>query len=148
MSIKIYGNGGGSVELVADPALATDEEFVMPWGIESGSNTDATWTKFPDGTLIVCGVINTSGDITTPWASLFEGASSFSKDFPTEVTFISPPFVTYGGKGIGGVGGSFWLAIHQEPTATRTGKVFLVRPQEDTLDGDRKIQYQAIGRWK
>ena len=131
------GNVAGTVEYDVDGM-----------GIESGSNADTTWTKFPDGTLIVCGIINTSGDITVPWGTLFEGADGFGKDFPPEVVFTSRPSVTYGGRGIGGVGGSFWVSINDTPTVTRTGRIFLVRPTVDVISGDRRVQYQAIGRWK
>ncbi len=62
--VKLKATSGGSVSMVVDDSLLTDEEFnVSTGGIESGKEGEGLYVKFPDGTLICTGYLY-SGDTT------------------------------------------------------------------------------------
>ena len=141
MSIKIYGNGGGSVELVADPTLATDEvvEISNGHGIESG----AGYTKFPDGTLMCYGVVTLAetGGYTHIASAMSNYPVFFVGDFPSAT-----------------------MAITSMPTGedARNNSLIVIADNLYKFDGiyvssgspdissmwGRKVRYSAIGRWK
>lgn len=77
--LKLNSTAGGSLSLVVDDTLLTDETFnVSVGGIESGSNTNGNYTKFPDGTLICRS--KTSGSLTGESTWTFPYAFSTASD--------------------------------------------------------------------
>lgn len=112
----------------------------------SGSNSNGTWTKFADGTMIVNKTITGTADITSAWGSLYISTDINMGDFPIE--FIERPTITVTpqpqtgtqfllvGSGYGNCG-----------TATNAGSVALVRPNSRTGVA-YVLDVIAKGRWK
>ena len=126
MGMKIYGNGGGSVELVADPTLATDEvvEISESHGIESGIG----WIKFPDGTLICDGYV-------------YENSTDYEVEYSHH--FATQPSVTLTAKLNVPNLGTHKMAVQYSNTFSDLTHIRVTAEVANT-----EANYIAIGRWK
>lgn len=145
--LNIKAASGGSVSLVVDDTLTTDEEFnVSEGGIENGSSTGGSYTKLPDGTLICYGFITNATSVGT-FPNVF-GTSAGSID-RAEVTilwphqFVGSPNVT--------------ATPIMANTDTANNPVSIVLKSVDfevgvfrvfMPAGYTRFNYIAIGRWK
>lgn len=61
--LKLNSQSGGSVSLTVDDTLTTDEEVNLSEldTVESGSNANGNWVKFPDGTLMQYRITSITG---------------------------------------------------------------------------------------
>ena len=115
-SLTLYKQDG-------NPVVVTGDEMEVH-GIESGSNANGSWTKFPDGTM-------------TCWHSYtFPPNGDQRWDFPEP--FTTPPSVTMGSSAQSSAGlvRFFWNST--------TTSIQLVNDS----NVDVHIELQAIGRWK
>jgi len=140
MGIKIQNANGGSVELVADPNVTTDEQMVVSGshGIESGDE----YIKFPDGTMIVHQrYVNDNINISTASGQLFRAG-------PYTVTFAEP-FV--GGTPIISlqwVSGQSDVWVSTVNWHSNTSADFYILSANQKTGIQAYIDVQAIGRWK
>ena len=114
--------------------------------VESGSNTNGSWTKWADGTMIINKTVLGTANITNAWGSLYISNDINLGDFP--VAFIEKPTVVVSpqtqtgtqymltGQGTSGYG-----------TETNAGNVALVRPNSRT-GVDYRLEVMAKGKWK
>ena len=129
--LKLNSNAGGSLGLIIDDTLATDEEFnISNGGIESGSNANGSWTKFPDGTLICY------GDTATLDGNI--GVVTFPQ------AFILAPLVTVTASHSNDAG--YYPQLRNDATTT-TVSYYRYRESGSTTDGFLS-NWIAIGRWK
>lgn len=111
-------------------------EWVGPSGIQSGSNSNGSWTKWPDGTMASYGVVTSQ---SVPAHSTI-GITGQSILFP--VGFLAPPSMTitvladtvgeFSAK-LGGVNATLWWG-----SVTNNSDYARVTP----------VHWHAIGRWK
>lgn len=132
--LKLKALAGGSLTLQVDDTLATDETMnISEGGIESGSNGNGYYTKFPDGTMMQYGLESSAT------------ASSRTLTFP--IPFIDTNYTLTGNT------------IHSTTTSVHGVKVEGKTTAGATLyplytDANlvafttAPINWQAIGRWK
>lgn len=110
--------------------------------IESGSNSNGSWIKYSDGTMICHGYSQFSGvNINTSWGSLYETANSLSLgNLPQE--FISKPNVfLFSWQPF------FIDRVYNANNTTSWGSFYPVRPTIAT-NMEIGVSKLAIGRWK
>ena len=114
--------------------------------VESGSNTNGSWTKWADGTMIINKTVLGTANITNAWGSLYVSADINLGDFP--VAFIEIPTIVVSPQTqtgtqymLTGNGGSSY------GTETNAGNVALVRPNSRTGVAYR-LEVIAKGKWK
>jgi len=126
---------------VNDKQIVTLEDTAENGSIESGSNVNGNWTKFPDGTLI-CTVSKsyTGIDITLGAGALpFRSVSIESWTFPAP--FIENPKITTGSIDIN----SRMISCHGVThTSISTYGINVTSVTNVTVSGE----LVAIGRWK
>ena len=114
--------------------------------VESGSNTNGSWTKWADGTMIINKTVLGTANITNAWGSLYVSADINLGDFP--VAFIETPTIVVSPQTqtgtqymlVGNGGRSYG-------TETNAGYVALVRPNSRTGVAYR-LEVIAKGKWK
>lgn len=108
--------------------------------IESGSNTNGSYIKWSDGTMI-CYKQKNFGNIaiTKEWGSLYESASLDIGDYP--VSFVEKPKIFI-------MDTNYSFVEKQNSTITKTvwGNFYAVRPISSTHNVI--IDCFAIGKWK
>ena len=114
--------------------------------VESGSNTNGSWTKWADGTMIINKTVLGTANITNAWGSLYVSADINLGDFPvafieTPTIVVSPQTQTGTQYMLIGQGGSGY------GTETNAGYVALVRPNSRT-GVDYRLEVMAKGKWK
>ena len=114
--------------------------------VESGSNTNGSWTKWADGTMIINKTVLGTANITNAWGSLFISNEINLGNFP--VAFIEMPTIVVSPQTqtgtqymLAGQGGSGY------GTETNAGNVALVRPNSRTSVAYR-LEVIAKGKWK
>ena len=131
MGIKLRTPAGGSLELKADDTLATDEVVEIPsdgnFGIESGSNSNGSWIKFPDGTMMQYGVVTIVGSDTIVYPLDF---------IDTNYSFTALPDNTVYGYCDNGA------------KTVNSIDMYVKRDINDSNEYSSNINWQAIGRWK
>jgi len=145
--LKLNSNAGGSVKFKVNDALATDEELELDhtgnYGIESGSNVNGNWVKFPDGTLI-CRHAKTFFGVAINIANgvLYRSASTAA-----EIVF---PYIFVGDNPKVDISPRQIIAVISiNPyNLTLTGTGTLVNSVNSLASQDVIINYIAIGRWK
>ncbi len=130
--LKLKSNAGGSVSLVVDDILATDEEveITSAFGIESGSNANGSWTKFPDGTLICIHSDADDSGSTIPWT------------YPVPFTEVPVVQIAFNGS----TPGYYSVQVSSILTAS-CSYIKGLTSGVATTDGIN-VQLTAIGRWK
>ena len=122
---------------------ATEYNNYKAFGIiESGSNSNGSWIKYSDGTMICHGYSQFSGvNINTSWGSLYETANSLSLgNLPQE--FISRPNVfLFSWQPF------FIERVYNANNATSWGSFYPVRPTIAT-NMEIGVSKLAIGKWK
>lgn len=118
----------------------------VPAGYEeiqtTGSNTNGTWIKFVDGTLICRKAVAKTVNITTAWGNLYEGHMDLG-DSPYSFVDTNYQISLSPTNGSG-------ILIEQvgvNRTASNFGTATLVRPGS-TSNTNAKVDLIAIGRWK
>ena len=114
--------------------------------VESGSNTNGSWTKWADGTMIINKTVLGTANITNAWGSLYVSAEINLGNFP--VAFIEMPTIVVSPQTqtgtqymLAGQGGSGY------GSETNAGNVALVRPNSRTNVAYR-LEVIAKGKWK
>lgn len=110
--------------------------------IENGSNSNGSWIKYSDGTMICHGYSQFSGvNINTSWGSLYETANSLSLgNLPQE--FISKPNVfLFSWQPF------FIERVYNANNTTSWGSFYPVRPTIAT-NMEIGVSKLAIGKWK
>ena len=114
--------------------------------VESGSNTNGSWTKWADGTMIINKTVLGTANITNAWGGLYISAEINLGNFP--VAFIEMPTIVVSPQNqtgtqymLAGQGGSGY------GTETNAGNIALVRPNSRTGVAYR-LEVMAKGKWK
>lgn len=108
--------------------------------IKSGSNSNGSWIKFADGTMICTKTISGSVDVTIRWGVLYESIAINLGDFPEE--FIEIPKIYITSRDIGAIiEGCFY------PTTQSYGKTYIALPSTYN-SRNYTLDIMAIGRWK
>lgn len=141
--LNIKAASGGSVSLVVDDTLATDEEFnVSEGGIESGSNANGEYTKFPDGTLMQWGKV-----VINPTSNTGGENHIFPINFiDSNVVANASPEQTWSGSAAGipvtNCYASSYDTLYLKLLSLANGGVLSYPADGMTM------QWQATGRWK
>lgn len=106
--------------------------------VESGSNNNGTYIKFPDGTLICRGVLNISVT-TSEWGSIYSYDWTGSILFP--ISFMDKPTIT--ANSIQNAG-----AIAKIVASTSAIVGLTITRGTSASNVNYPINYIAIGRWK
>ena len=114
--------------------------------VESGSNTNGSWTKWADGTMIINKTVLGTANITNAWGSLYISNEINLGNFP--VAFIEMPTIVVSPQTqtgtqymLTGQGGSGY------GSETNAGYISLVRPNSRTGVAYR-LEVIAKGKWK
>lgn len=142
--LKLRSNAGGSVSLIVDDTLATDEEVEInaSHGIEYGSNTNGYYTKFPDGTLIQWGVVTIADvPLTVVSGSLFRNTSTAIRiDFP--LSFIDNQYsANYAPN-------TFTSIMGITPYAKNSSYMLGIGYSTISQTISIPLDWYAVGRWK
>jgi hypothetical protein len=111
----------------------------------SGSNSNGSWVKFYDGTMI-CWMTKDFGqdDVVNPWGVMFDGEEQRWPDFP--VPFISTPTMMLCPE-VPPNSASYILEGPKGVTSSSPGIFWASRPA--SAEGLQVVaSYVAIGRWK
>lgn len=109
---------------------------------EEGTNSNGSYVKFADGTLICWKKATYTATITNSWGVLYESTSTVNfGTFPA--TFSSVPTVTATNCGSGGC----FIEGIQNTSTTAWGSSYLVRPNSRG-ETSYTISLIAIGKWK
>ena len=114
--------------------------------VESGSNTNGSWTKWADGTMIINKTVLGTANITNAWGSLYVSAEINLGNFP--VAFIEMPTIVVSPQNQTGT--QYMLAGQSGNgygSETNAGNVVLVRPNSKTGVAYR-LEVIAKGKWK
>ena len=114
--------------------------------VESGSNTNGSWTKLADGTMIINKTVSGTANITNAWGSLYISNEINLGNFP--VAFIEMPTIVVSPQTQTGT--QYMLAGQAGSgygSETNAGNVALVRPNSRTGVAYR-LEVIAKGKWK
>ena len=106
--------------------------------ISTGSNSDGSWIKFADGTMICYHTKNINVACTSQWGQLYEGGAAIG-NLPS--TFTSTPIVMVTNTAPDG----YFEGIKDTTTST-WGTLRMAIPTSSTRTF--KVNLLAIGRWK
>ena len=108
--------------------------------IESGTNSNGSWIKYADGTMICYKRQGfNSVAITTAWGTLYESAKLELGDLPQPFVDNYPDFFIMPWQ-------SFFVERGYSASLTSWGGFYAVRPTSSTMD--IIVSCFAIGRWK
>lgn len=116
--------------------------------IESGTNTNGSYIKYSDGTMICRGTKAILLDINNAWGeTLYTGSYTDEITFPH--AFISAPDLTYNCNPSTATGFFYGSIVDGGLLITTTGfsGVTLIRPNSRT-NVNAKVNFIAIGKWK
>ena len=106
--------------------------------IETGSNSNGTWIKFVDGTMICRHTKGVSVECTSQWGNLYEGGADLGS---LPATFSDTPTVMVTNTAPDG-----YLEGLRSSSATSWGHIRMAIPSSATRDF--VVNLLAIGRWK
>ena len=113
--------------------------------VESGSNSNGSWIKYADGTMICTRSIEKQIPCTKTWGSLFYGLDSDVYNFAQE--FITPPLLYL--FAFQRLDSSFWLSNYYNTIITTTGFYNYAIMRPTSADNVAyTLNVLAIGRWK
>ena len=111
---------------------------VRSMGIESGSNENGSWVKFPDGTMICTYIDSNEYTTTEAIGQVFRNLDVPMWTFPQP--FIETPVMTAMVRG-----NNTWVASSGNGVSQTQGQVFIYGAVNNATG---RLSYQAIGRWK
>lgn len=147
--LKLKSTAGGSLSLIVDDTLATDETMnISDGGIVTVTNANGTAIKYPDGTMI-CTLDYTATGITPTTVAvqgLTQYTHAYSWIFPhafidTTTVVSANPRLKNSGTPVASMNTTYCT----EPSVSSTTVAFL------SLAGFNEVQnggFIAIGRWK
>lgn len=114
--------------------------------IESGTNSNGSYIKFFDGTMICRCKVTKTVTMNTAYGSVY-GANFGGITFPA--TFTDIPTVSWGSRNIDNTRG-YWVGTYNGITISTTGisGLHLFRHNENTEASDIEVHVTAIGSWK
>ena len=123
----------------------TDYTPNKAFGIESGSNSNGSWIKFEDGTLIQYVTKNIPFTFTSynKWGVMWESDLTDLGKFP--IDFVDTPdtinITNYSSSG-------GFIESLQNTTNSQIGKMYICRPSDTNGVFNYYLSIIAIGRWK
>lgn len=140
----LVGNNASAI----DANVITDQRVMLApriTGIQSGSNENGTFVKFPDGTMICTTFVHGTAYYNAPWGSLYDVTISIGKAWAGG-SFTSDPYVSAIETHITGVGAdaSFveWVTYDKD----KITDMAIARAISTT--NPYNFSVIAIGRWK
>ena len=109
-----------------------------------GTNTNGSYWKFPDGTLICAKEVTAQVTCDTPWGALYESGAINLGNFP--MAFKSRPFITLSNTTQFTAG--FFVENPIGASATSAGRTFVARATMTSSPIEYTICVIAIGRWQ
>ncbi len=112
--------------------------------ITGGSNSNGSYVKFSDGTMICYRTVNVSKNTLTSWGSLYYAWDTTARNFAVEFTAVPHVQLTI----VPATSNGCWLGYPAQPTVTKTSYagIGLIRPTNAAVNAD--IYIFAIGKWK
>lgn len=108
---------------------------------EYGTNSNGSYYKFPDGTLICAKSVAVSNySCTAAWGALYDGPAIDLGSWPYAFAALLTANINW----VGGVGGITEGLLNV--TSTDVGATYIARGAQGTIDG--AIHVIGIGRWK
>lgn len=128
-------------------AITEFDGDIIPEGYEevsemSGSNSNGSWVKFADGTMICTKRLSIITPITTAWGSLYESGKVSLGNFPQP--FISKPILSVTNNSSAGA----LIEAVFDGTGTFVGDCWLCRGTSRNSTDPYWLDIVAIGRWK
>lgn len=113
-------------------------------GIDSGSNADGSWTKWPDGTMVCTKVISATAAITQASGAIFlDSAGVNCGSWPQ--AFVSVPTINV--SLVGGTGNGVWNGPQANASASSCG-LFILMSAEQRNSYQINVHITGTGRWK
>ena len=111
--------------------------------VDSGSNTNGSWVKYYDGTMICTKIIeNITNDISKAWGNLYESQAPIDLgSMPQSFTILN-----YIDASLTSDSWHCWIVRHANSTISNFGKLYLARPT--TGSAIVNVNCIAIGKWK
>lgn len=113
--------------------------------VESGSDTNGSWIKYYDGTMICYGSDTTETLTWTQDSDIWYNRNLPLPNFPIE--FISPPIVQKNIQNMNTPARHIWITGNSAPTTTNPGTYNLATYWNAT-GTTVTVSYVAIGKWK
>ena len=112
---------------------------------ESGTNSNGTYVKFTDGTMICYNKQTFNTSITTPSGALFISNNLNMNNYPASFTEL--PAVTLN---VVRLGSSYPFSAYKtsESTLTKPPTIRIANSEAVTSSLDYIVDYVSIGRWK
>ena len=122
----------------------TDYIEYKEYGYKKGSNSNGSWIKYDDGTLICYKKISVSATFSSSqkWGSMWESNALDLGDYP--YSFIEIPILNITNAS---TSGGFYECIENK-TNTKIGKVYMCRPDDINATISYTFDIIAIGKWK
>lgn len=109
--------------------------------VESGSNSNGSYVKYADGTMICYKDIWVNSDITNSWGNLYESTSAVSfGNWPQ--TFISTPIMNV----VKMAGQGAWLELVENYSNTSCGRTYFVSAVSRS-NASLNVHIIGIGKW-
>ena len=137
------------IEPSGDRISVNGEDVALVSDIESGSNENGNWIKYPDGTMIQYGDV--AKDLSGSWTNRTSFSYLMLNDtiaFP--LSFIAEPYAQVISNDFQVGERSAYIVSVTNVTETGIGSYSLVTPDESHTATNKaiNIKWQAIGRWK
>ena len=111
--------------------------------VESGSNSDGSWIKYSDGSMICYKTIIATGiNMDNPWGNLYENSSAIQLGNFAQ-TFKERPTVSLNKSN----GQGCWVQVHDNISTTSAGRCY-VASATSRSDASLTFEIIAIGKWK
>jgi hypothetical protein len=110
--------------------------------IQTGTNSNGTFVKLADGTMICRTSFSTTNPVNTAIGSIFKSSSEESWTFPA--VFIATPSLT--GFVISGTANS-WVGLGANATGGGTSTLFVVMSAASQTAPTTVISLMAVGTW-
>ena len=138
------GSTSGTNKDDGSKKLAT-EEFVtnLVGNVESGSNSEGSWIKYSDGSMICYKTIIATGiNVDNPWGNLYENSSAIQLGNFAQ-TFKERPIVSLNKSS----GQGCWVQVHDNISTTSAGRCY-VASATSRSNASLTFEIIAIGKWK
>jgi hypothetical protein len=115
--------------------------------VQSGSNSNGSFVKYDDGTMICYKHVNVTVSVTNTWGAIYECPAFSLGNFPASFTAAPVISATVSTTKSLSAGYGGWLEGIFASTASFVGQTYILRPTSAS-NVPYTIDIIAIGKWK
>jgi len=130
-TLTLYDSTGNPVQMTGDDLLT--------YGIESGSNENGNYIKYPDGTMIQWNVLEVGGDS-------LDNVTTVTYPLPFTVAPVTTVTATHDFSTAGNLPNAYIVSRSLDTCGIRG--LYVVADGSGVQPATFNAAYQAIGRWK